>query len=202
MLKNNFYMMQENYDGNYALFYNENKYKTNRCDFCGSLNVYIENKDDVLKGHFIGKKQGDFYCDKRLVVSLKLIEILETENITGFSVKDFICTGWYDRYKKPIIINDNNYKELYVYGKGGYVEKNTGEIMDKCEHCGTIGWKFRYDLTGLGVGTEWDGSDMFYYDNWPGVLIVTEKVKNVIENNKIKNTCFKNISDYHPGLSY
>ena len=51
---------------------------------------------------------------------------------------------------------------------------------------------------GYGVDlNEWDGSDIRFYTNlvW-GHVIVTEKVKNILEKKKMKSIYFQKIEDY------
>lgn len=37
---------------------------------------------------------------------------------------------------------------------------------------------------------------MFYFKNWIGVIIVTEKVKQLLEKNKMKNVIFEKLDEF------
>lgn len=47
-----------------------------------------------------------------------------------------------------------------------------------------------------GERESWDGSDVFYFKNWDGVLIVTRRVKELLEENRMKNMDFIDVEDY------
>ncbi|MGA3598860.1 hypothetical protein ACPCXA_01995 [Lysinibacillus agricola] len=51
---------------------------------------------------------------------------------------------------------------------------------------------------------EWDGSDIFYFNNWYGNLIITEAVYNVLNESNTQNVRFINLrefsNDYRRGL--
>lgn len=57
-------------------------------------------------------------------------------------------------------------------------------------------WKHLHEVDGLFVDLSWDSSDLFYFENWQGVIIVNEKVKEIIEKNKLKNIEFKKLSEF------
>ena len=89
------------------------------------------------------------------------------------------------------------FKELVIMGKGGFLCDKNGEIVEKCNTCNVFDYDKAGDMQGFGVNIEeWDGSDMFFFDNWPGVIIVTEKVKNLIEEKKLKNIIFTNLKEF------
>ena len=69
-----------------------------------------------------------------------------------------------------------------------------GEYYKKCEKCGAIDDDCRDDTIGTLID-EWDGSDMFYSENLPGYLFVTEKLMNLIKENKITNVFFEAVEE-------
>ena len=64
-----------------------------------------------------------------------------------------------------------------------------------CEKCGKIEYFGLYSYKGFSTD-DWDGSDMFFLKNWPGVLLVTTKVKKVITKNKFKNIRFEPLKEF------
>ncbi len=51
-------------------------------------------------------------------------------------------------------------------------------------------------IHGLFVGGERDGSDVFYFKNWEGSLIVTRRTKELLEKNKLKNIQYTALEEY------
>lgn len=46
---------------------------------------------------------------------------------------------------------------------------------------------------------QWDGSDFFYPEELPGMILVTEKVKDIFKKEKVKNCEFTPIEEVHFG---
>ncbi len=169
----------------------------------GCKNPYGKRIKKNYKVYAVGKKEGDFYkaiiCQ---IVSRSLLAELQKENVTGFEVMDMICTKWVDHRGNPIAGKDfSKYKELLITGRTGLLKDINGNVLKMdCEVCGRlqIGGEGSLDeAEGLMVDeNEWDGSDMFYFKNWEGNLIVTERVKTIIEKGKFRNIEFYNLKDY------
>lgn len=43
---------------------------------------------------------------------------------------------------------------------------------------------------------EWDGSDIFYFNNWYGNLIITAAVYNVLNESNTQNVRFINLREF------
>ncbi len=75
------------------------------------------------------------------------------------------------------------------------MQKLNGEEFEACSTCGNI----IEDISGIvGVSfdiSKWDGSDIFLIDNFEGIPVVTQKVKDLLEKNKIKNVSFTNMKE-------
>ena len=172
---------------------------TDVCDVCKGVLARRFSDNDISNVYFIGKKEGDYYYDLFLrvhIVSPRFLEILNNEKVTGFRVQDIEFSGWYDRTtKKPLNIDGSVYKEIVITGKGGYLLDLYGNDIPRCPKCGKIERFGIYAYHGF-TTDYWDGSDMFFLKNWPGVLIVTEKVKKVVEKNKLKNIKFTKLSEF------
>lgn len=51
-------------------------------------------------------------------------------------------------------------------------------------------------MIGMKIDTEeWDGSDIFFIKNFEEIPVVTERIKEILEANKIKNVTFTNVKD-------
>ena len=195
-----FYVMREKLTVYAEAFSNiKQRHCTEVCEVCRGSLMRRFSDNDIAKIYFMGKKEGDYYYDVLLlvhIVSPRFLEILNNEKVTGFRSQDIEFSGWYDRTtRKPLNIDGSVYKEIVITGKGGYLLDLQGNDVPRCPKCGKL------ETFGIcayhGFTTDyWDGSDMFILKNWPGVLIVTEKVKKAVEKNKLKNIKFIKLSEY------
>ena len=167
----------------------------NKCPMCGR--VYEEGKYEQFKIQLWGKKEGDYifspYCN---IVSSKMLELLYNNEIGGFLENDINCTEGRDR--KGILLKGNIpvYKELIVTGRCGYLKTRNGMEIPKCSKCGALKRDYLKKEKGFIVDEEWDGSDIFYFKDWKGLIVVTEKVKYLLEKNKMKNVAFANLEEF------
>ena len=196
MKKDKFFIMDTVYTGFAHAIDLGGKKEIFECPKCGGIkSIRLE----PIKVYFEGKKQGDCYgVPNGSIVNEKMQEILRTEGITGFTLENINVEGWYDSKRNSLLINYEDLKELKVIGRCGYLRDKNGEMLEKCNECGKINYaKAEDEVEGLSVNLdEWDGSDMFQFKNWRGVIIVTEKVKEIIEKNKLKNIKFTDISEF------
>ena len=135
----------------------------------GSSTIEENNVFDIYKG----KKAFDAirYCDSvQWVFSEKVKTILEENNVSGIVFY-------------PIVINKlrEKYFGYYVSGKAGKIT-NTDD-MDMPPMFEPI--KFNIN--------EWDGSDIFCFEN-SGAKYMTERIKNILEQNKVTNIIFKEVN--------
>lgn len=128
----------------------------------------------LIKDNFFkvdkGKKAYDLieYCDPiNFAISEKLKRVLEENKITGW-------------YCYPIFIDgiDDKYYGFHIEGKGGEVTNRDGDgdvpmfepVQFNCSN--------------------WDGSDIFYLKG-TGIKVCTQKVKDLLEKEKITNIDIK-----------
>ncbi|QAS59364.1 hypothetical protein [Clostridium septicum] len=124
-----------------------------------------------------GKKIADYYTvSNHNIISGKFQDVLKNESIKGYKLKEIKVDAWVDGSYKKI---DNDYTDLMeidIIGRCGYLRNLNGVIIEKCEKCHT---EHQDEIIGLSVDiNSWDKSDIFYFDNWIGNIIVTERVKN------------------------
>lgn len=170
---------------------------TEICSECGGITTNRVN--DIVKTAFIGKKEGDYYYDPLLIVHLvspALLDILKSNSITGFYDQETEFVEWTDRTTgKDLNIDGSKYREIVITGRGGYLTDLSSNRVPHCPKCGKIERFGIYAYDGFSTDA-WDGSDMFYLSNWPGVIIVTPKVKKLITKNKFKNISFVPLNEY------
>lgn len=195
-MKNEFYILSKTYT-NYAIAVQEEQpFIVEECPVCGA--IFDKRIEEKYKMHFEGKKVGDYYfapiCN---IVSEKMLQLLKDNEITGFREKEIECTGWYDRHGNKLDM-DFEYVELEVTGRGGDLLDIDGEKVKKCPECNNLDWDSLEEVEGLSIGEEWDGSDIFYFDDWKGAVIVTQRVKELLESEGMKNIDFTKLSEYEP----
>ncbi|MGR6898986.1 hypothetical protein [Rummeliibacillus sp. BSL5] len=189
-----FYALKDNFDEGFTTAYWNNKNITNyTCEVCEGNNS--ENNGPLVIS-FDGKgDMADYYrIVKWHTVSPKLMQVLVDNKITGIRFKDILI----DDEKGNLLTTD--LKQLDVYGRSGLLTDLNGDEIPNCPVCHRVTPENLEGQKGLSINLDkwdkWDGSDMFYYDNWEGNIIVTEKVKEIIERNNITNIYFVNIHSY------
>lgn len=191
----NFYILHDRY-GNFAEAIRDvNVMNTNVCDDCQGVH---SKKTSNLRIYFKGKKEADFYIAPPFhIVTQRFQDVLSQHHFSGFSFEDVELTGWYDSMNKPIEKDVSGIKEWVISGRAGKLRHLDGAFVTFCPTCQRALPEGKKEVNGLSVHLEeWDGSDIFYFKNWFGMVIVTEKVKKVLEKNKIKNIQFQHIKDF------
>ena len=193
-----FYIMSEKYT-NYAVLecpYSQ-PYSKDICSICGSISTIRTNP--IIQTRFFGKKEADYFYDSSFIthlVSPELLRTLKEAGITGFYDQKTDFIDWIDRSTgKTLNIDGSKYREIIITGRGGYLTDLDGNRIPYCEKCGKIDSFGIHAYKGFSTD-DWDGNDMFFLKNWPGRLLVTEKVKKIITKNRFKNVNFELLKDY------
>ena len=194
-MQTNFYLMATKSSNYFYAMVEEGQTIDKECPMCGS--VREERKYEKYKMRFKGKMEGDYifspYCD---IVSLRMIKWLYDNKISGFIENDIICTEWRDRAGKLIENDSSQYRELIVTGTAGCLKTKSGEEIPKCPKCGALRRSYLKKEKGFMVDDEWDGSDLFHFEDWKGLIVVTEKVKALMIKNKMKNVAFEKLDEF------
>lgn len=125
------------------------------------------------------------------LVSEKVCRLFEENNVTGVTFHaDVKCIDWHDRKGKKVDKPFPKYVYMTIDSHCGEVILNNGKRFPHCKKCGNI-----LNINVLGVKDafnidRWDGSDIFAYDGSCAAMC-TERVKNIVEINKLKNFDFK-----------
>ena len=155
------------------------------------INIYSKNVMPPFDYVIEGKRLGDIMSilPGYYLVSKRTYDIFKANNIAGVSFYQNVnCIKWVDRKGK--VINDTRPQYVYmtIYGKCGSVFLSNGKSIPKCPKCGAlqlkIGLKTAFNIS------YWDESDVFTHDFATG-MICTEKIKDIIEKNKLTNFEFK-----------
>lgn len=96
--------------------------------------------------------------------------------------------------------HDTTYYELVIIGHTrGYANQVALEIEAECEECGRR--VFFYPKEGLVVPELcWDGSDIFVIDDLPGIYVVTEGFRQVVEKHQHTGVEFIPIDEWRDWL--
>lgn len=138
----------------------------------------------VLDGPHVGDFHWTWYGE--CMITDRTLRLLNAAGFTGFEVRP-VTVG---RIKRP---QSDNLKEiprlweLIATGKGGNVSPESGiHLVSRCEGCGLV----RYSSYGKGIivdGSMWDRSDFFSVYEYPGIRLITDKVKDFILNKHLTN---------------
>lgn len=192
---NEFFVVSDAYTNFARAIRDDDQTIVEKCPMCGA--VFEKRKYKKFKVHFSGKREGDYYfapiCS---IASERLLQTLREAEITGFSENEIECSGWYDSKGNELPIDFSKYKELVVNGRTGYLLCKDGTEVLRCSKCGALRGTTLEKVKGLSVGNEWDGSDIFYFKNWRGPIIVTKKVKELLVKKKLKNIIFIDLEDF------
>lgn len=188
-----FYVNTE--DGYARAYYDLQKSEEYECEECGE--VYMSKRIGNYRTHFEGKKIGDFYRAPGCYIGNKnFLNMLEKHCITGYGIRDIDCTGWYDKRGNLINEDASSLKEIEILGKCGYMCDVDGNEIERCKKCGTIDFWVQKKINGISVPlASWDGTDIFSFKNWQGVMICSERLKEACEKEKIRNISFKPVKD-------
>lgn len=186
-----FYLLKDIDEPGFKLAYwNYNKITNHTCEICEGINS--QNVGPLVIS-FEGKgKIADYYrIVKWHTISPELKQILIDHKITGIQFKDILI----DDEKGNLLTTDLN--ELHISGRCGLLTDINGEIIPHCPKCNRVTPDNVSGIEGLSLNlNNWDGSDMFYFSNWEGNIIVTEKVKKLIEKSKYPYIYFENINSH------
>ena len=194
-----FYVVHSEIDDRYAQAeYSIQEFKEYTCEKCQA--IYRSDRTGDYRVHFIDGERLDFYNAPGCYIGNEIfINMLEKYKLTGYELHKIECTGWYDKFgeMKHLTGDEDELKEIFILGRCGSMCDTKGVEIKKCSVCGMVSLKTRMQIRGLSVPVEtWDKSDVFSFDNWPGVMIVTQRFKDACEAEQIKGITFENLNKF------
>ena len=191
-----FYYVTSEYEKYARAYYDKQNIKLLVCEKCQS--GYDSIRAGNYRVHFEGKKLGDFYhAPGCFIGNERFFDMLKKYGITGYGIGEIDCTGWYDRRKNPIQVDAGYLREVEVLGRCGYMRNLDGTEVKRCENCGCVNIWDQKEVRGLSVSLDtWDGSDIFCFSNWSGVMICSSRLKEACEKEKIKNIVFRPLETF------
>ncbi|MDR1591774.1 MAG: hypothetical protein LBS16_02670 [Prevotellaceae bacterium] len=154
--------------------------------FLGKLSPY----QDIKYKYYMGRANavdvistGKAYI---YLLSKRVISLMHENDITGWKTYPVTLYG-----REQNIIN--GYSLLAITGRCGNIDWSRSDIVKK-QLAPDV--PFVDVLRGMYFDPEtWDGSDFFGIEG-QGYILVTQKVRNLFEKNKITNATFTNLKDY------
>lgn len=141
------------------------------------------NRIGPLRIDIVSRKVGDFINTflSEWLISDKVAVLFKDNGFTGYELKPATVCNIQLPY---------NLWEFVVTGKGGDADPASGIYLKKeCTYCNHK----RYSAyeNGIVVNEDnWDGSDIFTVTGYSGLILVTERVKEVVEENKLTGVEF------------
>ncbi|MEW6103872.1 MAG: hypothetical protein AB1630_08705 [bacterium] len=116
-------------------------------------------------------------------------QLFKEEEFTGYELKP-VRINEIKRLRKPMPIPI--LWELVIKGFAGIPHSDSGiKLKSWCEGCGFLRFSVPFSKTPHLIDTSlWDGSDLFWVYPFGRYIFVTERVKDVIEGNKLKGCKF------------
>lgn len=136
-------------------------------------------------GHRIGhmrikikRNKGDFLWTflSECIINEKIARIFSKTNVIGYELREVETVD--------VELKDTSLWEFIVTGKGGDAHKDSGIYLKQyCKYCGDK----TYSAFENGIIVDennWDGSDVFTVKGYSRHILVTERVKKLLEENK------------------
>jgi hypothetical protein len=137
-----------------------------------NVNLWIDIKSPKM-GDFVSTVYSDW------LITDHVAEIFKTHNLTGCKLHPVkVCN-------KNL---DFNLWELVITGNAGKAHPDSDiYVKEHCEYCGSTIYSPIKKGIGIIVNEDsWDGSDFFTITEYYKYILITEKVKKIIEENNLK----------------
>ena len=141
----------------------------------------IEMSEPVVFKYYMGSKIFDLIetgWASLYLISDRIFDAFEENNITGWKK---YCAEVYDKKGEPI----NGYSVLSVTGRCGPIDDDKSELIWKDPPV-PEGSRYQVRMGMYFDISTWDNSDIFIPEN-SLAIVVTEKVKEVLDNLKVSN---------------
>ena len=128
----------------------------------------------------------------QVIVTERVVDSLSVARLTGCEVHPVHVTN----LEQDIVTNLPPLYELAVVGSGGPMGLEAGlRLVHECNKCGYrkyenvyYGRSGGYKFQGLYINHEtWDGSDFFTFDDWPTIIMISEKARSTLSSSSFSN---------------
>jgi hypothetical protein len=138
----------------------------------------------ILPSPRIGDFTWTWYSE--CLVTERVLHLFRESGCTGFDARPVLIKK-VKRVRKGTDISMPTLWELVVTGRGGDAHPRSGiRLFYTCEACGLK--KYSSFRNGIIVDEEqWDGSDFFTVNGYPGFTLITERVRRLIQDHQLIN---------------
>ena len=183
-----YYFIDTKYFGKRDIYIipDENTWTPNICPECGGNHVTTSVPASIaIKG-----VPCDFYDNSgQLFISSKCLHVFNQLELTGYTVLPAKI-----RLRNVLFNSNLEYYELIIQGRCGYVRDLKHEILPKCDSCGRR-LPLKESIAGCCFEeSEYDGSDIFSFNNLVNFPIVNETVKKQLLKSNLSNLKFTELS--------
>jgi hypothetical protein len=135
--------------------------------------------DSTRIGDFIWTWQSECLITKRT------FGLFQDANLSGFELRP-VTVERVKRLRQGSQLSIPTLFELKVTGRAGHAHRSSGvRVFNRCDACGLV--EYSSYKKGLIVDeAEWDGSDFVTVIGYPAMIMVTERVKEIIVTNELK----------------
>ncbi len=118
--------------------------------------------------------------------------LLLSAGVTGFQTRPVEITVKGQRI-------DHQFEELVPIGWGGIADEKSGvKLLESCQTCGHLRYSGVQDWSELINWSEWDGSDIFFVWPLPKYILITEKVRLLLEASHIQEMTMSPLETMRP----
>lgn len=187
--------------GTFIAYQDDEIWESSLCSVCGrsKSRKQVNNLGVVLYGTMLL----DFvWLDTpSVIISSSLKNKLSKSDLKGFDFRDIEIVGWLDKGIEHGTNNDksNNQSDLFqlvVKGKGGSLRpQNEMVIKSNCDICEITSYEPLEN--GMIVDrSQWDKSDIFYMDEFPGWILINDKFLKFLVDNNINGYDIADVKDF------
>ena len=187
-----YYFLSNNYDSKNKAILSENEYDRDICDNCGA--IYVTYKG-IFKFKIMGKPLDYYMVSGTPVISERFLNVLRENGFTGFEVSETA-----PRYGTVTMAGDKAKEKYYllkVTGKCGMIKQLNGDLFPYCKKCHRKIASTGLVTTGVTFAeSEYDGSDIFAFENLDNIPIVSEEIRDVLLKSKLTNLSFVALDEW------
>jgi hypothetical protein len=167
---------------------------TSQCSACGRL--WKKKQIRSLRVELYGSSITDFiWCDSdEIIISESLKNLFMKSDLGGLDFRQIDVVAWWRVDPATSEMVDwGNYEsppplfQMVILGKGGSIlPQNKVHVKSACNVCGVISYEPLQNGISVDVN-QWDGSDFFVMDEFPGYVLMTERALNFLDENRVRN---------------
>ena len=186
-----YYFMFDNYSSRNQAIANINEYEKKVCEDCGAIFTSLKG---IYQFRVMGSLRDYYLVSGTPVISERFLNVLLENCYTGYEISETkTFKGTVTKIGDPL---KEKYYRLKVTGRCGLLRNVNNEELPHCKKCGA-----RFLQTGLlteGISfddTQYDGCDIFAFNNMSNIPIVSEKIRDLIIEKKFTNINFIHLNE-------